>query len=58
MGINYNAERGTFEFDFEHDGREDIISLTGSGYKVEASTMVMSSRTVSKARFAQHSSNM
>ena len=36
MGINYNAERGTFEFDFEHDGREDIISLTGSGYKVEA----------------------
>lgn len=36
MGINYNAERGAFEFDFEHDGREDIISLTGSGYKVEA----------------------
>ena len=36
MGINYNAEKGTFEFDFEHDGREDIISLTGSGYQVEA----------------------
>ena len=23
-------------FDFEHDGAEDIVSLTGDGYQVEA----------------------
>ena len=36
MGITYNQEEKKFVFDFQHDGKEDIISLTGSGYQVEA----------------------
>ena len=36
MGIKYNSEEKKFVFDFLHDGKEDIISLTGSGYQVEA----------------------
>ena len=36
MGITYNQEEKKFVFDFLHDGKEDIISLTGSGYQVEA----------------------
>ena len=36
MGITYNSEEKKFMFDFLHDGKEDIISLTGSGYQVEA----------------------
>ncbi len=36
MGITYNQEEKKFMFDFQHDGQEDIISLTGAGYQVEA----------------------
>jgi predicted amidophosphoribosyltransferase len=36
MGITYNQEEKKFVFDFQHDGKEDIISLTGAGYQVEA----------------------
>ena len=36
MGVTYDNEEHRFVFDFEHDGAEDIISLTGSGYQVEA----------------------
>ncbi len=36
MGITYNQEEKKFVFDFQHDGKEDIISLTGGGYQVEA----------------------
>ena len=36
MGITYNQEEKKFVFDFQHDGQEDIISLTGAGYQVEA----------------------
>ena len=36
MGVTYNREEQQFVFDFEHDGREDIVSLTGNGYQVEA----------------------
>lgn len=36
MGITFNNEKQCFEFDFEHDGQNDIITLTGSGYQVEA----------------------
>jgi len=36
MGIEYNKEESTFYFDFEHDGQNDIINLTGNGYEVEA----------------------
>ena len=36
MGITYDIENHRFVFDFEHDGTEDIVSLTGSGYQVEA----------------------
>lgn len=36
MGVTYNSEEQAFVFDFEHDGKEDIVSLTGDGYQVEA----------------------
>lgn len=36
MGITFDQERQMFVFDFEHDGVDDIVSLTGSGYQVEA----------------------
>lgn len=36
MGVRYDREKQCFVFDFEHDGAEDIVSLTGDGYQVEA----------------------
>lgn len=36
MGITFDKEKQLFVFDFEHDGADDIVSLTGSGYQVEA----------------------
>lgn len=36
MGVRYDSKLQRFVFDFEHDGTEDIVSLTGSGYQVEA----------------------
>ena len=36
MGITYDSVLQRVVFDFEHDGAEDIVSLTGSGYQVEA----------------------
>lgn len=36
MGVTFNKENQTFQFDFEHDGIDDIVSLTGRGYDVEA----------------------
>jgi hypothetical protein len=36
MGITFDSEEKKFRFDFEHDGAEDIIYLTGNGYQVEA----------------------
>lgn len=36
MGVTYDIEEKKFVFDFEHDNIEDIVSLTGSGYQVEA----------------------
>lgn len=36
MGVTYNHEEQKFVFDFEHDGAEDIVSLMGDGYQVEA----------------------
>lgn len=36
MGVRFNSDEQQFVFDFEHDGAEDIVSLTGSGYQVEA----------------------
>lgn len=36
MGITYDSVLQRFVFDFEHDGTEDIVTLTGSGYQVEA----------------------
>lgn len=36
MGITYDSVLQRFVFDFEHDGSEDIVSLTGSGYQVKA----------------------
>ena len=36
MGITFDDTEKKFVFDFEHDGAEDIVSLTGNGYQVEA----------------------
>ena len=36
MGVTYDNSEKKFVFDFEHDGTEDIVSLTGNGYQVEA----------------------
>ena len=36
MGITFDIEKQRFQFDFEHDGTSDLITLTGSGYQVEA----------------------
>ena len=36
MGVTFDDTEKKFVFDFEHDGAEVIVSLTGSGYQVEA----------------------
>jgi hypothetical protein len=36
MGITFDEEKQQFVFDFEHDGTEDLIRLTGDGYHVTA----------------------
>ena len=36
MGVTFDNEKQMFVFDFEHDGTEDIVKLTGDGYQVEA----------------------
>ena len=36
MGVTFDNAEKKFVFDFEHDGAEDIVSLTGDGYQVEA----------------------
>ena len=36
MGVTFDDTEKKFVFDFEHDGAEDIVSLTGNGYQVEA----------------------
>ena len=36
MGITYDSILQRFVFDFDHDGNSDIVSLTGTGYQVEA----------------------
>ena len=36
MGVTFDDTEKKFVFDFEHDGAEDIVSLTGKGYQVEA----------------------
>ena len=36
MGVTFDDTEKKFVFDFEHDGAEDIVSLTGNGYQVKA----------------------
>jgi len=36
MGVIFDETEKKFVFDFEHDGANDIVSLTGNGYQVEA----------------------
>ena len=36
MGVTFDDEKQMFVFDFEHDGAEDIVNLTGDGYQVKA----------------------
>lgn len=36
MGVTFDNKEQRFVYDFEHDGIDDIVSLTGDGYQVEA----------------------
>lgn len=36
MGVRFDSDNNCFVFDFEHDGKNEIIQLTGSGYEVTA----------------------
>jgi len=36
MGVTFDDTEKKFVFDFEHDGAEVVVSLTGNGYQVEA----------------------
>ena len=36
MGVTFDNSEERFVFDFEHDGTDDIVSLTGEGYQMEA----------------------
>ena len=36
MGVTFDDTTKKFVFDFEHDGAEDIVSLTSNGYQVKA----------------------
>ena len=36
MGVTFDENEQKFVFDFEHDGGDDLVSLTGEGYQVEA----------------------
>ena len=36
MGVTFDNEQQKFVFDFEHDGADDLVSLTGDGYQVDA----------------------
>lgn len=36
MGVTFDEEKQSFVFDFDYDGRNDVVSLTGDGYLVEA----------------------
>ena len=35
MAVTFDNEKQMFVFDFEHDGAEDMVNLTGDGYRVE-----------------------
>lgn len=35
MGVTFDNEQQQFVFDFEHDGCDDLIRLTGDGYQIE-----------------------
>ncbi|MGP1445991.1 MAG: hypothetical protein ACTTKO_00475 [Candidatus Limimorpha sp.] len=41
MGITFDNEKQMFVFDFEYDGTEDIIHLTGGGYQVKGLRQVL-----------------
>ena len=36
MGVTFDNKEQRFVFDFEHDGKDDLVSLTGDCYQVEA----------------------
>lgn len=36
MGVTFDPNKQLFQFDFKRDGTSDLITLTGSGYQVEA----------------------
>lgn len=36
MGVKFDNEQNRFIFDFLHDDKDDIVSLTGSGHEVTA----------------------
>ena len=41
MGVTFDETEKKFVFDFEHDGADDIVSLTGNGYQVKAFLKVL-----------------
>lgn len=34
MGVTFDEEKQCFVFDFDYDGQNDVVSLTGDGYQV------------------------
>ena len=62
MGVTFDDTEKKFVFDFEHDGAEDIVSLTGMAIKLRhlasASTMVMNSLSKWKVQCVLLLSNM
>ena len=41
MGVTFNEKEQSFVFDFEHDGIEDNVRLTGNGYQIEENASIM-----------------
>ena len=41
MGVTLNEKEQSFVFDFEHDGIEDIVRLTGNGYQIDIRKMLL-----------------
>lgn len=42
MGVTFDDSEKKFVFDFEHDGAEDIVSLTGDGYNDDNNITIFS----------------
>ncbi len=56
MGVRFDSEQQRFVFDFEHDGQDDIVSLTGEGNHAGGNDVrgMRLSALGSPYRFAEH----